>query len=618
MHLLAPLALIAFAPIAAAIIVLYLLKLRRRDFVVPSVFLWRRAVQDVQANAPFQRLRANLLLLLQLLALACLVAGLGGPFIMARRLGGKSAIIVLDASASMKASDARGTRFEEAQGLAEQIVKGMGRRDEAALLVCGDRAQAAVSFSSDRGRVISAIRSARPTDCLTTVRDGLLLAFSLAAKRPRTQIYLISDGAFGALPEVASSAEVRFLRVGSGNNNVALLAFEAGEAGARRAGAMAPALQLFLRLRNYSSESKRCVLSISHEDDLVQAAELNLAPGENHSETYELALSEPGLLKAEIEVDDVLASDNVCYTFAKPRAATRVLLVSPGNLFLEQALLVMPEVQVFKAARLSASETAAALRDYDAVIFDRVAPQGAPQSGGVMLIGVGLDAVAALGSEITAPALTNWEDQHPALRYVNLSAVQLAKARRLTPGPGAVVLARSGDAPVVVAREAPGFRGIAFGWDFLDSDLPMRVGFPVMLTNTIQWLAQSSGGATTRRERPGAVLRFPAPPGTESADLESPQGGQRINATDGGFTVGACTEVGPYSLRAGDRTWRWAVDLRSESESNTQPAAEVRLGHREVKAGVGPPKVEQHLWPLLVSLALLVLFAEWHVYHRRI
>jgi len=533
MHLLAPLALIAFAPIAAAIVALYLLKLRRRDFVVPSVFLWRRAVQDVQANAPFQRLRANLLLLLQLLALACLVAGLAGPYIMARRLGGRSAIIVLDASASMKATDARGSRFDEAKRQAEQIVGGMGRRDEAALLICGASAQTAVSFSGDRHRLISAIRAAEPTDCVTNVRDGLLLAFGLAAKRPQTQVYLISDGAFPALPAVSSSAELRFLRVGRGNDNVALLAFEAatnrrGEEsrvesreskvesrGYSRISNLesrshpdssnpAPAQQLFLRLRNYSAQPKRCVLSISHEDDLVHAAELNLAPGESQSETFALALAEPGLLKAEIEVADELAADNVCYTFARPSWAHKVLLVGPGNLFLEQALLVTPEVEVFKAATLSAADASAAYREYDVVIFDRVAPPAAPQSGAVMLIGAGLTQLAELGAEVAPPAITSWEDRHPVLRYVNLGVIQLAKARRLAPGPGAVVLARAGQAPVVVAREAPGFRGVAFGWDFLDSDLPLRVSFPVLLSNTIQWLSQSSGGAAAKRERPGA------------------------------------------------------------------------------------------------------------------
>jgi hypothetical protein len=361
------------------------------------------------------------------------------------------------------------------------------------------------------------------------------------------------------------------------------------------------------------------VLSISHEDDLVHAAELNLAPGESQSETFALALAEPGLLKAEIEVADELAADNVCYTFARPSWAHKVLLVGPGNLFLEQALLVTPEVEVFKAATLSAADASAAYREYDVVIFDRVAPPAAPQSGAVMLIGAGLTQLAELGAEVAPPAITSWEDRHPVLRYVNLGVIQLAKARRLAPGPGAVVLARAGQAPVVVAREAPGFRGVAFGWDFLDSDLPLRVSFPVLLSNTIQWLSQSSGGAAAKRERPGAVLHFAAPPGVERGELRLPNGSsERVAAGDGGFTIASCTDVGPYRLRAGERRWRWAVDLRSEAESNIKPASEVRLGHREVKAGVGPPKVERHLWPLLLSFALLVLFAEWHVYHRRL
>jgi hypothetical protein len=110
MQLLAPLALIALVPLAGAIILLYL-KLRRKDQLVSSTFLWRRAVQDVQANAPFQKLRANLLLLLQLLALLALVVGLAAPFLLAPWFGGKSSIIVLDASASMKATDAPGSRF---------------------------------------------------------------------------------------------------------------------------------------------------------------------------------------------------------------------------------------------------------------------------------------------------------------------------------------------------------------------------------------------------------------------------------------------------------------------------------------------------------------------------
>ena len=70
-------------------------------------------------------------------------------------------------------------------------------------------------------------------------------------------------------------------------------------------------------------------------------------------------------------------------------------------------------------------------------------------------------------------------------------------------------------------------------------------------------------------------------------------------------------------MLAGDRQWRWAIDLRSPSESNLSPASELKLGPKTVPAGVGPPKVEQHLWPLLTLLALALLLGEWHLYHRR-
>ena len=58
--LLSPLALI-LSVLAVPIILMYVLKLRRQEHVVPSTFLWRQVLEDVQANAPWQRLRFNLL-----------------------------------------------------------------------------------------------------------------------------------------------------------------------------------------------------------------------------------------------------------------------------------------------------------------------------------------------------------------------------------------------------------------------------------------------------------------------------------------------------------------------------------------------------------------------------
>src|SRR6185436_2238850 len=100
------------AGIAAAIaipslIILYFLKLRRRDVEISTTLLWKKAIEDLQANAPFQRLRRNILLLLQLLALGAALVAVGQPQIKGDSPVGAKHVILIDRSASMSALDAK-------------------------------------------------------------------------------------------------------------------------------------------------------------------------------------------------------------------------------------------------------------------------------------------------------------------------------------------------------------------------------------------------------------------------------------------------------------------------------------------------------------------------------
>src|SRR5258706_13456194 len=93
-----PLSLLWAIPLSGLIILMYILKLRRKDVVVSSTFLWRQVIRDVQANAPFQKLRKNLLLFLQILAASLLVLAVTRPLWPSRGVGGRNVVIVVDTS----------------------------------------------------------------------------------------------------------------------------------------------------------------------------------------------------------------------------------------------------------------------------------------------------------------------------------------------------------------------------------------------------------------------------------------------------------------------------------------------------------------------------------------
>src|SRR5215204_862118 len=78
----------------SALLVLYFLKLRRREMPVSSTILWRKAIQDLQVNAPFQKLRRNLLLFLQLLILALLILALAKPVANVTPTPGQTTVIL--------------------------------------------------------------------------------------------------------------------------------------------------------------------------------------------------------------------------------------------------------------------------------------------------------------------------------------------------------------------------------------------------------------------------------------------------------------------------------------------------------------------------------------------
>src|SRR3954454_11811621 len=144
-------ALAAAAIFIPTLLILYFLKLRRRELPVSSTLLWKKAIQDLQVNAPFQKLRKNLLLILQLATLALLCLALTRPVTFFRPGAGKSTVILIDRSASMNANDIDGgkrSRLDEAKRRAKELVGTMERGSAAMVIAFDESAETVQSFTT--------------------------------------------------------------------------------------------------------------------------------------------------------------------------------------------------------------------------------------------------------------------------------------------------------------------------------------------------------------------------------------------------------------------------------------------------------------------------------------
>ena len=151
--------LVAAAVVVPLLLLLYFLKLKRRERIVSSTLLWKRAVQDLQVNAPFQRLRRNILLLLQLLMLLALILALAGPILSLTSGRARRYVLLIDRSASMSATDVQPSRLDEAKRQAGVFVESLrgesffslhGARDETMVIAFDSHAKVMCNFTSDK------------------------------------------------------------------------------------------------------------------------------------------------------------------------------------------------------------------------------------------------------------------------------------------------------------------------------------------------------------------------------------------------------------------------------------------------------------------------------------
>jgi uncharacterized protein YegL len=642
------------------LLLLYFLKLRRRVMPVSSTFLWKKAVQDLQVNAPFQRLRRNLLLFLQMLLLVLLLAALARPVSNYTPAAGKICVILIDRSASMNAADMPGgkTRLDEAKREAEELVDGLSRNGEATVIAFDDEPEIMQTFTGDTQALKNAIERIGPTDRRTRLGMAFQLAEAQAAYIPennrsnvRPEVWLYSDGRANDAANLRLEGDLKYEKIGTDDpKNIAIVAMDA-----RRDYDQPVQVQVFARLANYGTEPVHADVRLIVDGKDRSIADVSLAPecwrdakwvaanpGKKDDnfvakESVEFQIDMPAAGKITVEQmnkqGDLLAADDSATVIVPPPKALSVLLVSPAHddPYLEKAFASMGLKDAQEMLQDEYEEKQP--KNFDVIIFDRVYPNWLPDAGNYIYFGCApttgkltVQKDGGVYETVSDCSVLDWDRTNPILGHLSLGTLYAGSMLKLAVPGDAKTLVDGLKGPMVVLDRQGRSTNLVVAFDLLQSNWPLKLSFPIFVHNALQYLALGSQMSVRPSYEPGATPRVPRTNleklggDVKSIRVEGPTGSREVAIpATGDFVLPAMNEVGVYRTDPPVPQFEeMAVNLLDENESNLMPidAPPGNVGVA-VAGTIGKSRLELWWW-LVACGALPLVLIEWWVYTRRV
>jgi Ca-activated chloride channel homolog len=620
LSLLAPLAL-TLGLTLPIVVVFYLLKVRRHDEEVSSTFLWNDLIRDLAAHEPLQRLRWNLLLLLQLIGLALITFAVARPF--SEQIGQKpvQAVLLLDGSASMQAQDVRPSRFDKAVEAARATLTDLPENSLATAILVAAHPQVLVAATSDRRQVERALVEAQPSGAAADMREALLLARSLGGDPGARRIYLFTDGAFTLPPDLPDDlGSVQVVPVGqpnTGNLAVTTIATRPDPRDNRRQ-------QLFTRVNNFSDLSAQGVVTISVDGQAVEERTVDLQPNQQSEQVFEDLPA--GARWASVTIsnkvgDNGLSLDDTAYAVLVQRKPAQVLLVSTGNQFLEKVLTLLPNVDLY---RIPAQRYLAVEADrFDIIVFDNYLPPLLPR-GNLLVINPPDRGPFRTNGQVRRPRVATWDREDPILSFVDIRDMNVNTAAKLDLPRWAKPLITTADGVPLMASGQDGDRRVAImPFDLQQSNLPLMSAFPILMANMVNYLSPPGvvQSADIQTGAPESLSPLPqvervrvAAPNDKAAEFRTGQGPITYATTDvpGLYRVQQIVQGGQQTVDDD----LFAANLANPDESDIRPRLSGLNNPGPLDAGL--TTLQKEFWGLLAAIVLPLLLFEWFWFHRRV
>lgn len=669
-------ALLAIPPI---IVLLYFLKLRREPMEVPSTYLWTKTVEDLHVNSIWQKLRRNLLLFLQLLLMLLAILACLNPSWSGTKLEEDRSIFLIDNSASMSATDVGTNRLEEAKKQASALIDDMKSGDVGMIIAFSDAdgARTIQSYTDNKKLLKQKLQTIKPTHRRTDLKKALRFAAGLAnpgrnaydegdaaaADAMPASLFIFSDGRIGASPNFTlGNLKPDYRPIGKSDaHNVAIAAFQSAK-NPEKPGQT----EAFTSIRNFGFEPAEVELSLYLDGKLIDAETMTIDADSRKGTEFTLPNVEKGVLRLELKTDDDLAVDNQAWAVLDVTQRARLMLVTPGNLFLESALTT-DRIKKFADIKITTPEyltTEEYIKDaadgtHDLIIFDQCGPATPtlmPLSNTVFFGQLPpREEVAADGSETAesqptdmadsktwttngkcaGPVVIDSDQSHPLMQFVNMSNVLIGEGTTMNPPKGATTLLDTDLGPMMAIATRDSVQDLVIGFALIGRTedggeyfnttwVRNDPSYPVFIQNLLSYLGGVSEQSSQALYQPGQMIQLRLDTPSKELDMVAPDGRKLKvgRGRTGAFSFTANNNTGIYELtdpKKADVTHRVPVNLFDDVESNLPPVMELAMDeHVKISGKVATARVRREAWKWLAILALLVLLVEWYIYNRRV
>ncbi|MBU5590384.1 VWA domain-containing protein [Clostridium sp. MSJ-4] len=590
-----PLMFLSFIPL---LIFLYLLKQKSQDHLISSTFLWKEVYKNIEASTPFEKLRYNIMLLLQLLIIIFLIGALTDPFLSIWGKDYKNVIIVMDNTGSMTATYEGSTRMEEAKKRAEEYINSIKGSATITIINAGEKPSMEISNSKDKYLAIDKLKSIKQKSVSGNIEDSISLIKAITKEVESYEAVFFTDKTINI--DDINGKVINLTEKGS-NASLDFLSYSEDKEG----------LKVLIKITNRGSYEYTSDLALYGGEELLDIKSISLKPKESRTILFDKVDFKGDILKAELTEEDSIKDDNIIFEKILREDRQKILLVTEKNIFLERALQTIPNIDIYKT---NSEENMNKEDRYDLYIFDNITPVDIPKEGNMLLINPEENSIFKVNGELEGGygVIT----QSSVSRYTEGLKFAIKNYKNLEKPNWAEGFLKVEENYLGFIGELNGKAIGVIGFDLHNSDLTLKAEFPILMHNIVGGLI-NRGMLYKHSFKSGEEVQINPRVDGEEVKVKNPKGEEEIIPLRfplKSYKATYYTGVYQVSQNIGEEIIKtsFTVNFPTDTESsmeNEESSIENVKGNNLLKGGL-------NLRIYLILLALVIILIEWILYIR--